>query len=90
MAPRGTSSSNGKGAASASLYKPEHEIALLVLGGDARRWKDVSAVLEREGLPRVDAMTGMRFWPAVQAFLYRRHGLRQDHVPAKADGDETW
>lgn len=76
--------------ATASLYKSEGEIGVLVLGEDAKRWPDIAAVWEREGLPRVDPMTGRRFWPAVQTFLLRRHGLTQSHVPAQADGVETW
>lgn len=73
-----------------SLYKDEHEIARLVLGEDAKGWHALAAVWEREGLPKIDPMTGKRFWPAVEKFLYRRHGLIVDDVPAKVDGAETW
>jgi hypothetical protein len=76
--------------ANAALYKSERDIAALVLGADAARWPNLAAVWERDGLPRIDAMTGMRFWPAVRAFFDRRHGLILEHIPAKADGDETW
>lgn len=73
-----------------SLYKGEQEIARLVLGGDAKGWDALAAVWEREGLPKIDPMTGMRFWPAVEKFLYRRHGLVADIVPSKTDGAEQW
>jgi hypothetical protein len=73
-----------------SLYKPEAEIAELVLGVGARKWPAISIVLEREGLPRIDPMMGMRFWPAVQSFLFRRHGLIDAVVPTHTDGAETW
>jgi hypothetical protein len=73
-----------------SLYKPEAEIAELVLGAGARKWTAISIVLEREGLPKIDPMTGMRFWPAVKLFLFRRHGLIDAAVPAQTDGAETW
>lgn len=73
-----------------SLYKDEREIARLVLGGDAKGWSALAAIWEREGLPKIDPMTGKRFWPAVEKFLYRRHGLVVDDVPSKVDGAEQW
>jgi hypothetical protein len=79
-----------KGAAGTSLYKPESEIAALVLGAGAKNWASIAAVWEREGLPRIDPMTGMRFWPAVQSFLMRRHGIIDAAVPTQPDGSETW
>lgn len=75
---------------SGSLYKDEREIARLVLGSDAKEWDALAAVWEREGLPRIDPMTGKRFWPAVEKFLYRRHGLVFDNVPSLIDGAEQW
>jgi hypothetical protein len=77
-------------AAALSLYKPEAEIAELVLGAGARNWTAISIIWEREGLPRIDPMTGMRFWPAVQSFLLRRHGLVEALIPTQPDGIETW
>ena len=73
-----------------ALYKPETEIAALVLGVGAKSWAAIAAVWEREGLPRIDPMTGMRFWPAVQSFLMHRHGIIDAAVPTKPDGSETW
>ena len=73
-----------------TLYKAESEIAELVLGAGASKWVAIAAVWEREGLPRIDPMTGMRFWPAVQSFLFQRHGLIDATVPAQTDGAETW
>jgi hypothetical protein len=72
------------------LFKPESEIAELVLGVGAKNWAAISVVWEREGLPRIDPMTGMRFWPAVESFLLRRHGMINSIVPTQADGAETW
>jgi hypothetical protein len=73
-----------------SLYKAESEIAELVLGAGANRWASIAAIWEREGLPKIDPMTGMRFWPAVKSFLLRLHGLIDAAVPAQTDGAETW
>jgi hypothetical protein len=73
-----------------TLYKAESEIAERVLGAGANKWPAIATVLEREGLPRIDPMFGMRFWPAVQSFFLRRHGIIDAAVPAKTDGLETW
>lgn len=75
---------------SIALYKSEDEIARLVLGDDLKQWKALAAVLEREGLPRIDPMTGRRFWPAVERFFFRRHGLSAEIVPSRVDGVEQW
>jgi hypothetical protein len=73
-----------------SLYPDEGELAQCILGKKAKQWSSIVPILEREGLPQIDPLTGGRFWPAVRAFLDRRHGLRKDQVPASADGEEAW
>lgn len=75
-----------------ALYISEAVVARRVLGtGALPRWSGLATVLEREGLPRIDPLTGCRYWPAVKAFLDRRHGLGQAGVlPSTADGAETW
>jgi hypothetical protein len=73
-----------------SLYPGEEEIARYVLGSRSRQWSRIAPLLEREGLPQIDPLTGGRFLPAVLAFLERRHGLRIEQVPANADGEELW
>lgn len=78
------------------LYPSEARIVAALYGGDAPRemlaaWKSAVAILEGEGLPRRDPLFGnRRYWPAVLAYLQRRHGLAgnaQDYVP---DGTENW
>lgn len=74
-----------------ALYLPEAAIAQRVLGSrSAKQWSALATVWEREGLPRIDPMTGCRYWPAVRAFLDRRHGLTRVTVPVSADGAENW
>ena len=73
-----------------SLYPDEEELARHILGKKARQWPSIAPTLEREGLPRIDPLTGGRFWPAVRAFFDWRHGLRKDQIPASADGGESW
>lgn len=73
------------------LYLSEAAIADRVLGQNSKaRWESVAALWEREGLPRIDPLTGCRYWPAVRMFLDRRHGLGQGVLPATADGAENW
>jgi hypothetical protein len=76
--------------AQAPLYPSEKDVARFVLGEDAKRWPEIAVVLEREGLPRVDPITGRRYWPAVRAWFDGRHGLLSYAVPAAVDGDERW
>jgi hypothetical protein len=74
-----------------SLYLSEDQIARRVLGArKAKDWGMLVAVWEREGLPRIDALVGRRYWPAVRRWLDQRNGLLQECVPASADGKERW
>jgi hypothetical protein len=70
----------------APLYPGEAEIARRVLGERAREWPGKAAVLEREGLPKIDPLMGGRFWPAVRQWFLDRHGLteqgRRANLPA--------
>lgn len=53
------------------LYPSEAQIARAVLGDRAKDWKHIAKVLEdKEGLPKINALMGGRFWPAVVAFFY--------------------
>lgn len=53
------------------LYPTEAQIARAVLGDRAKDWKHIAKVLEdKEGLPKINALMGGRFWPAVVAFFY--------------------
>jgi hypothetical protein len=61
--------------ASETLYPDEGKLARLVLGDRAGEWPAKAAVLEREGLPRIDPLMWGRFWPAVKKWFFMRHGL---------------
>ena len=56
------------------LYPSEAEVARR-LSQDPATWGAKAVVLERDGLPRIDPLLGGRFWPAVEAYFQRRHGL---------------
>jgi hypothetical protein len=58
----------------APLYPDEAEIARRVLGERAQEWPGKVAVLERDGLPKIDPLMGGGFWPAVRQWLLDRHG----------------
>ncbi|WP_436637141.1 hypothetical protein [Microbaculum sp. FT89] len=74
-----------------TLYLSESEIAKRILSSaKVKEWPEIAAVLERDGLPRIDPILGGRYWPAVKAFFDRRHGLTKRFVPANADGEEDW
>lgn len=73
------------------LYLSEAAIAARVLGPKCKtQWAALAAVWEKEGLPRIEPLTGCRYWPAVREFLDRRHGLGQRFLPTAADGMENW
>ncbi|WP_336801443.1 hypothetical protein [Kaistia sp. MMO-174] len=73
----------------AKLYLFEIEVAQRV-GVSEKAWRRLAPVLERDGLPRKDALIGKRYWPAVRAWLDRRH-MTHGTIPTSAqDGEENW
>lgn len=58
-----------------------------------RRWKPAVETFERMGFPRKDPLVGLRYWPAVEAWLTRRYlaGASSATVAApEADETENW
>lgn len=74
--------------ADTGLFPSEGEVARR-LSQDPRTWAQKAKVLERDGLPPVDAMMGGRYWPAVQAYWNRRYGLASTG-PFALDGRENF
>jgi hypothetical protein len=73
------------------LYPTEEQIARAVLPPDkTKEWDGIASVLERRGFPQIDPLLGGRYWPAVKAFLDRRHGLTDATPAAAVDGEENW
>ncbi|MCP4383780.1 MAG: winged helix-turn-helix domain-containing protein [Hyphomicrobiales bacterium] len=73
-----------------SVYKTDAEIAALV-GLPKKDWQAAAEVLERGGLPMPDPpFANRRYWPAVRAFLDRRHGLDAHSPFQQPDGEENW
>lgn len=71
-----------------SLFPDEKEIGRLVLGPRAAIWPGVAGVWEKAGLPRIDPLTGGRYWPAVERFLDSRYGMA-DPPSGAADAPEN-
>jgi hypothetical protein len=72
---------------SLGLFPGESEIARR-LSQRPSEWPAKAAVLERDGLPRVDPLMGGRYWPAVLAWWNRRYGLSTIEA-SQPDGEEN-
>jgi len=59
------------------LYMTEAEIAKAI-GISDKRFREVALVWERDGFPRKDPQIGRRYWPAVRAWLDRRHNMGRE------------
>lgn len=78
--------------ADAALYLRDSQIRRK-LGISEERWPGVLAAFERQGFPSPDAITSKRFWPAVRAWLYARHGIGGSipgPIEGDDDGEENW
>lgn len=73
----------------AKLYLVEKEVAARV-GVSEKAWRRLAPMLERDGMPRKDALIGKRYWPAVRAWLDRRHMTHGSIASSAQDGEENW
>src|SRR5690606_39274846 len=71
------------------LYPHESRLGRLVLGERAHEWPAKAAVLEREGLPKIDPLMGGRFWPAVKKWFLDRHRLDADSSASATIGAKS-
>lgn len=70
------------------LYAPEDAIGRAILGPRrSSEWKQIAALLETRGLPKIDALMGGRYVPAVRKFFDVENGLSTEG-PLEADGVE--
>jgi hypothetical protein len=71
------------------LFADDGALGTALLGTDrSRDWPPLAAILERRGLPKVDALMGGRYVPAVRAFFDRDYGLAGASAPLTPDGPE--
>ena len=73
---------------SAGLFPSEEEIARR-LNQEPTEWRAKAAVLEREGMPKIDPIMGGRYWPALLAYFNRRYGIATS-APSALDGLENY
>jgi hypothetical protein len=58
------------------LFAPDDAIADAFMGpGKTTEWRQIAALLEGRGLPKIDALMGGRYVPAVRAFFDKEYGL---------------
>ncbi len=72
---------------STGLFPSEAEIARR-LNQEPSEWRAKAAVLERDGMPKVDPIMGGRYWPALLAYFNRRYGIATSS-PSALDGMEN-
>jgi hypothetical protein len=76
------------------LFADDKALGAAVLGPRrACEWPAIASLLESRGLPKIDALTGGRYVPAVRAFFDHMYGLGRNGTPLAADGTEdfqTW
>lgn len=71
------------------LFAGERELSVALLGAErACEWKDLAPLLERRGLPKIDALLGGRYSPAVKAFFDHEYNLTPA-APAAPPGREN-
>lgn len=51
-------------------------------------WRQAATLLEAEGLPKIDALMGGRYVPAVRAFFDKQYGLTEKAPRPRVDGRE--
>jgi hypothetical protein len=70
------------------LFATEMEIGAALLGAErACEWKSIVPLYERQGMPKIDPVTGGRYTPAVRAFFDRQYNLTKE-APLSPDGIE--
>jgi hypothetical protein len=76
------------------LFADEADLAEVVMGtGKTSEWCQFAALLEPRGLPKIDALMGGRYRPAVKAFFDKEYGLSTVAPRTVPDGPEklgTW
>jgi hypothetical protein len=70
------------------LYAPDEAIGEAVLGRERRgEFHGLASLHERDGMPKISAVWGGRYVPAVKAFLDSQYGL-SSAVPLAPNGVE--
>jgi hypothetical protein len=71
------------------LFSDDSLIGAALLGRErASEWAAIAPLYERQGLPKIDAVMGGRYVPAVRAFFDHAYGLVGREPPKAPDGIE--
>jgi hypothetical protein len=71
------------------MFAPDDAIAAVFMGpGKTAQWRQVVALLEGRGLPKIDSLMGGRYVPAVKAFFDNEYKLSASPQLASPDGPE--
>ena len=71
------------------LFADDAAVGAALLGPNrAGEWRQLAALLEVRGLPKIDALMGGRYVPAVKAFFDRDYGINGAQSPLAPDGIE--
>jgi hypothetical protein len=58
------------------LFASDEAISVAFIGpGKTAEWRQIATLLETRGLPKIDALMGGRYVPAVRAFFDKEYGL---------------
>lgn len=72
------------------IFADDASIGPALLGRDrAREWAAIAPLLEARGLPKIDALMGGRYVPAVIAYFDHQYGLG-GNLPLAPDGIEDF
>ena len=70
------------------LFADDSAIGNALLGPRrSREWREIAALLESRGLPKMDPLMGGRYVPAIKAFFDREYGIAGT-PPTAPDGVE--
>lgn len=71
------------------MFAPDEAIAEVFMGpGKTAEWRQIAALLEGRGLPKIDALMGGRYVPAVKRFFDDEYKLTAGAPLVAPDGPE--
>lgn len=71
------------------LFASDQVLADAIMGPrKIGEWRQAATLLEAEGLPKIDALMGGRYVPAVRAFFDKQYGLTEKAPRSRVDGRE--
>jgi hypothetical protein len=72
------------------LFAAEDAIAAVFMGpGKTAQWRQVAALLEGRGLPKIEPLMGGRYVPAIKAFFDSEYNITASPPLAAPDGPEA-